>query len=160
MLANAQGDDLKMTAYHVCLDWKKSECDLTNAVYLLTCNVCGEQNIGETARKLRLRLREHHFQAWNRSQESPWGEHMRQHQDVVINKKPVFTAAVLAVLAHGVTRKFRESIEIHERSPKINRSKSWSIWCRWRWTWHWLITLKTPTLTICTCSMHFRTNPI
>ena len=106
---------------------KESECDLTNAVYLLTCNVCGEQYIGETARKLRLRLGEHHFQARNRSKESPWGEHMRQHQDVVINKKSVFTAAVLAVVAHGVTRKFRESIEIRERSPKINRSKGWSI---------------------------------
>ena len=106
---------------------KESECALTNAVYLLTCNVCGEQCIGETARKLRLRLGEHHFKARNRSKESPWEEHMRHHQDVVLNKKPVFTAAVLAVVAHGVTRKFRESIEIRERSPKINRSKGWSI---------------------------------
>ena len=119
-----------------CLSWlKEHECDLENVVYLLTCDICGEQYIGETARKMRVRLSEHHFQARNRCRDRPWAERMKQHQGVDLKKKPIFKAAVLAIVAHGVTRKLRESIEIRERSQKINRSKGWSTLCHWRLIW-------------------------
>ena len=100
-------------------------CDRTGTVYSLTCNICGQEYVGESCRKLRERVKEHHGQARNRKRGTPWGDHFEQHPEVVIEKKPVFVAKVISTSGTETARKFREAIEIRDRKPRINKSKGW-----------------------------------
>ena len=104
---------------------EEHQCGVKGTVYLLKCKLCDEEYIGESARTIRARLGEHHFQARNACKESPWGEHAKKHPEITISKQPIFVARILAICANNITRKVRESIEIRDRSPKINRSRGW-----------------------------------
>ena len=50
-----------------------SKCSQLNTVYALHCSFCGEEYIGETRRSVRKRLGDHHLQARNRTEKTPWG---------------------------------------------------------------------------------------
>ena len=102
-------------------------CEIRGAVYSLTCDECGAQYIGETQRPLKLRIKEHHLQAKNRTNNTPWGEHMKLHPDTEVGKKPIFKARLLARSEKETTRKIREAIEIRENCPEINRCKGWTL---------------------------------
>ena len=100
-------------------------CDRLGTVYLLTCKLCGQEYVGESHRKLRERVKEHHAQARNRMKGTPWGEHLQQHPEVIVGKKPIFVAKVISTSKTEMARKFREAIEIRDRKPPINKSKGW-----------------------------------
>lgn len=106
---------------------KSSECDRRGGVYLLKCTICSEEYVGETQRTIRARLQEHHFNARNRCKETPWGEHMMQHPNERVNKKPIFTVELLANESDVIERKAREAIEIRDRTPSINRNRGWKL---------------------------------
>ena len=50
-------------------------CESSNLVYLLTCNICNKQYVGQTLRPLRDRLREHFRYIENRQDSQPLGRH-------------------------------------------------------------------------------------
>ena len=107
---------------------KTTECDKKGAIYLLACNLCSEEYIGESQRTIRTRLLEHQSDARKRSKDTPWGEHMRKHHtDVTVDKAPVFRARILAIERNVSNRKAREAIEIRDRRPAINRNKGWRL---------------------------------
>ena len=97
--------------------------DRLGTVYLLTCKLCGQQYVGESHRKLRERVKEHHAQARNRMKGTPWGEHLQQHPEVIVGKKPIFEAKGISTSKTEMARKFREAIEIRDRKRPINKSK-------------------------------------
>ena len=107
---------------------KEHKCDRIGRVYLLKCNICDHSYIGETHRKVRERIGEHHFPARNKKTDTAWGEHMRtEHPDLTINKAPIFTAKLIATSTKHTVRKFREAMEIRDRKPTVNRSKGWAL---------------------------------
>ena len=103
------------------------KCDERGVVYLLKCEICGDEYVGESARTVRARVGEHHFQARNRRKETAWGEHMCNHPDIKVNKTPIFSGSILATVKGETKRKVREAIEIRRRNPRINRSKGWNL---------------------------------
>ena len=106
---------------------KAGDCDKRGGIYLLKCNICSEDYIGESQRPVRKRLQEHHAAARNHSRNTPWGEHMLKHLEVKVQKEPIFAATLLAVELNATTRKAREAIEIRDRKPLINRNKGWRL---------------------------------
>ena len=106
---------------------KEEYCDKRGAIYLLKRVFCSEEYIGETQRPLRIWLQEHQLQARNRSRYTPWGEHIGSHANEEVAKKPVFSAEILAIESSATTRKARETIEIRDRKPTINRNRGWSV---------------------------------
>ena len=99
-------------------------CDLLGTVYLLTCKLYGQEYVGESHRKLRERVNEHHAQFRNRMKGTPWGE-LQQHSEVTVGKKPIFEAKVISTSKTETARKFGEAMEIRDRKPSINKSKGW-----------------------------------
>ena len=104
-------------------------CARRGVVYSMRCNLCGEEYVGETMQTVRQRFGEHHFQARNRKEETPWGEHMRKkHPGVTLDKAPVFgNCRIIADAPQATTRKIREAVEIRDRKPAVNRVGGWRI---------------------------------
>ena len=50
-------------------------CESSNLVYLLTCNICKMQYVGQTLRQIRERLREHFRYIENKMDSQPLGRH-------------------------------------------------------------------------------------
>ena len=76
-------------------------------------------------RKLRELAKEHHAQARNRMKGTPWGEHLRQHPEVIVGKKLIFEAKVISTSKMEMARKLREAIEICDWKSPIYKSKGW-----------------------------------
>ena len=53
-------------------------CESSNLIYLLTCDLCDKQYVGQTKRPLRDRLREHFRYISNRNIDQPLGRHFAQ----------------------------------------------------------------------------------
>lgn len=92
------------------------DCELYNLVYLITCNTCLKQYVGETKRTIRVRLKEH-LADIKHSRDSPMANHFnaRDHAH--------FTMGVTVIdLIKGETdnpsttswRRSRESYWIHQ----------------------------------------------
>ena len=108
---------------------KPGRCAQKHVVYSLESKLCGEEYVGETRRRVRARLGEHHFQARNKTEGTAWGDHMcRHHPTEKLDKEPVFfNANILAVAPGESQRKLREAIEIREARPAINKSRGWTL---------------------------------
>ena len=112
-------------------------CDRLGTVYLLTCKLCGQQYVGESHRKLREWVKEHHALAQNRMEGTPWSEHLHQHSEVTVRKQPIFETKVISISKTEIARKFREAIEIQDQKPPINKSKGWVLtWSTYSCFWH------------------------
>ena len=102
-------------------------CDREGAVYLLKCNICSEEYIGESQRAIRTRIGEDHNLARNRYTETAWGEHMKLHPTVQVAKDKIFTTSVVTIEEKPGNRKVREALEIQHQLPIVNRNKGWAV---------------------------------
>ncbi|EYC29522.1 hypothetical protein Y032_0006g3016 [Ancylostoma ceylanicum] len=104
----------------VCPTGKPGNCMCSGVIYLITCISCGEEYIGETARPLCARIREH-LDGKQRSREStPLGNHRRVQHDGAnfdVNVK------ILAQEPETSARKTLEALWIQAKNPKMNRKE-------------------------------------
>ena len=52
---------------------------------------------------------------------------MDKHHNEQVEKMPVFAVKILAIEGDTNTRKARETIEIRDKKPLINKSNGWSL---------------------------------
>ncbi|XGW34920.1 hypothetical protein V3C99_018739, partial [Haemonchus contortus] len=104
----------------VCPNGQEGDCMTSGVVYLITCNLCEDEYIGETGRPLCVRVKEH-LEGLNRARvETPLGAHR-----VESHKGAVFGITVRILLREPLTsaRKTLEAFFISARSPKMNRKE-------------------------------------
>ena len=102
----------------ICPGGSEGDCMISGAIYLISCNECGYEYIGETARPLCVRIKEH-LDAKTRSRpSSALGSHRVEHHhgaDFDVSVK------ILAQETQVAARKTLEAFWIHARNPKMNR---------------------------------------
>uniref|UniRef100_A0A7I4YNC5 Reverse transcriptase domain-containing protein n=1 Tax=Haemonchus contortus TaxID=6289 RepID=A0A7I4YNC5_HAECO len=104
----------------VCPNGQEGDCMTSGVVYLITCNLCEDEYIGETGRPLCVRVKEH-LEGLNRARvETPLGAHR-----VESHKGVVFGITVRILLREPLTsaRKTLEAFFINANSPKMNRKE-------------------------------------
>ena len=84
-------------------------------IYHIDCDVCDEEYVGETARALQNRVKEH--TSTRRSSLTAVGEHCKETGHTISWDN----IQVLATETNTSRRKIREALEIAERSPSLNR---------------------------------------
>ena len=102
----------------ICPTGKEGDCMRTGTVYLITCRRCGEEYIGESARALCVRIKEHLIGKEKSRLPTPLGSHrVRSHEgaDFEIEVK------ILACETRTQARKTLEAFWIRARGPKMNR---------------------------------------
>ena len=87
-------------------------------VYLMTCQQCGEEYVGETSRPLCVRVREHLDGLRKSKICTPLGDHrLRCHGGTVFE----VTVTILAREPEISARRTLEALWIAAKTPKINR---------------------------------------
>ncbi|XGW05005.1 hypothetical protein V3C99_015857 [Haemonchus contortus] len=102
----------------ICPNGQEGDCMTPGVIYLITCDLCDEEYIGETGRPLCVRVKEH-LDGLNRARvETPLGAHR-----VESHKGAVFGITVRILLREPLisARKTLEAFFINARSPKMNR---------------------------------------
>ena len=89
-------------------------------IYTISCNDCGEEYIGETARPLCVRIKEH-LDGRDKSRTStPLGTHrVQKHAGTNFG----VSVKILAHESQTSARKCLEAFWIHAKTPKMNRKK-------------------------------------
>ncbi|VDP00532.1 unnamed protein product [Heligmosomoides polygyrus] len=104
----------------VCPHGSEGDRTLSVVVYLITYQSCGEEYIGETARLLHVRVKEH-LDGKAKSRTSTAMGHHRVHghtgEDFEVRVK------LLAVEAQTAARKALEAFRIHAKDPRLNRKE-------------------------------------
>ena len=102
----------------ICPSGKQGDCMVSCAVYLIKCTKCGEEYIGETARPLCTRIKEHISGRDNSRLSTPLGSHRVQK-----HKGDNFEVhiTILTTESNISARKTLEAFWIHARNPRINR---------------------------------------
>ncbi|EYB98160.1 hypothetical protein Y032_0133g1744 [Ancylostoma ceylanicum] len=100
----------------------------SGVIYLITCISCGEEYIGETARSLCARIREH-LDGKQRSHEStPLGNHKRvQHDRANFDVNAPKTAICRNVSQHKICYQPRSFVNRYDYSPAEKSSIIWAV---------------------------------
>ena len=102
----------------ICSLMVRGNCMGSGVIYLIRCQICSEEYIGETGRPLRLRIKEH-LDGLRRSLIStPLGTHRRMCHN---NEEFAVTVNILAHEAEIAARKTLEAFWILARNPKMNK---------------------------------------
>ena len=103
----------------ICPKLTGTTCSTKGAVYLVTCELCGQRYCGETERSLHARLMEHRQAARNpRSHpDNAIGQHYAAHHS---NQSPTLNFQLLDIQSKTVRRKIVEAIYILRESPEMN----------------------------------------
>ena len=107
-----------------------SQCLVKGVVYCLSCTLCAELYVGETARPVRGRFAEHYREARAMVAKAPWGFHYRtQHRESLksSNFLPFHQAKILGREASLPSMKLLEAIEIRKRKPAVNCDDGWRL---------------------------------
>ena len=119
---------------HTCKTGFMGDCTVKNVVYEIRCDICKEMNkegiyIGETKRPLRLRFNEHVRDMLNKTQDSPMGDHFREHHGEVTHGSSIpLKIKVLYKSKDHPDRKIVESLIIRKNRPQLNSNvSSWPI---------------------------------
>ena len=89
-------------------------------IYSVKCDVCNKEYIGETARTLGVRYKEH----TDGRHDSAIQDHLNQSPG---HKTSQDNVSVLAMEDNWMARKIREAIHIHKKQPALNRDKGTEI---------------------------------
>ena len=104
----------------ICPNGRGMDCMTSEVICLISCEDCGEECIGETARPLCVRIKEH-LDGKDRSRPStPLGIHrVQKHEGANFGVK----VAILAREIKTSARKTLEAFWIHAKNPKMNRKE-------------------------------------
>ncbi|KAK6763666.1 hypothetical protein RB195_024115 [Necator americanus] len=102
----------------ICPTGRSGDCLRSGVIYLISCTNCGEEYIGETARPLYVRIKEHlsgknRLRGW-----TPLGAHRTQKHDGADFEIRV---QILAHETKTLARKSLEAFWIQAKNPKMNR---------------------------------------
>ena len=114
---------------HACEAGVKGRCTTKNVVYEIKCMLCQDTTyVGETKRLVRLRFNEHLRDAKNRTSDTPFGDHMRDHHP---DDRIAATSLQLRILRRYkdvAALKITESKYIRDLRPKLNtQTSSWKL---------------------------------
>ena len=102
----------------ICSLMVRGNCMGSGVIYLIRCQICGEEYIGETGRPLRLRMKEHLDGLRRSIASTPLGTHRRMCHS---NEEFPVTVNILAREAEIAARKTLEACWILARNPKMNK---------------------------------------
>ncbi|EYC43648.1 hypothetical protein Y032_0485g2323 [Ancylostoma ceylanicum] len=104
----------------ICPTGRTGECMSSGVIYLISCMDCGDEYIGETARPLRVRIKEH-LDGRDRSRPStPLGIHRLQKH---AGESFEVSVKILAHESQTSARKTLEAFWTHAKSPEMNRKE-------------------------------------
>ena len=102
----------------MCPYGRDGDCMSSGTIYLISCNVCGDEYIGETGRPLCVRIKEHLDGKRRSKGNTPLGTHrMQKHSGGDFDIK----VTILAQDAKTSTRKILEAFWINAKNPQMNR---------------------------------------
>ncbi|KAK6751288.1 hypothetical protein RB195_002958 [Necator americanus] len=104
----------------VCPNGRQGDCVVPGVIYLITCQLCGAEYIGETGRSLCIRVKEHLDGLVKSKTSSPLGAHRRQCHD---NTPFKIAVTILARESDVLARKTLEAFYITAKSPIMNRKE-------------------------------------
>ncbi|XGW17788.1 hypothetical protein V3C99_002406, partial [Haemonchus contortus] len=102
----------------VCPAGREGDCNMTGVVYRITCRVCGDEYIGETARPLHVRVKEHMYGMRRLKKSTALGSHRIQKHN---GDDFEVTVEVVAQESQVCARKTLEAFWIQVTNPKMNR---------------------------------------
>ncbi|EYB86196.1 hypothetical protein Y032_0283g1309 [Ancylostoma ceylanicum] len=102
----------------ICPHDKDGDCMISGTIYLITCQACGDEYIGETGRPLCVRIKEHLDGLSKSKTATPLGTHRRLCHE---NSEIQIGVTILSREPEIIARKTLETFWITARSPKINR---------------------------------------
>ena len=108
----------------ICPNGRDGDCMSSGTIYLISCNTCGHEYIGETGRPLYIRIKEHLDGKQKTRLSTPLGAHRAQkHNGDDFGVKVV-------ILAHEPKTSARKTLEafwITAKDPKINRKEEYVV---------------------------------
>ena len=110
---------------------------IKNITYLLTCNICKEEYVGETGRLKRNRCWEHYKSLRDSNNKTAMGNHyLKAHPDIVDIPLEPFKFDLIDKCKDFVDRQIKQSQLIKHRSPRINTQLSDEVdaWIKHTWT--------------------------
>ncbi|XGW03988.1 hypothetical protein V3C99_015267 [Haemonchus contortus] len=102
----------------ICPSGKEGDCMISGVVYLITCQLCGEEYVGETGRPLCIRIKEHLDGLKKSRKSTPLGDHRIQHHE---NEGVTVSVMILSREDDISARKTLEALWIAAKNPTINR---------------------------------------
>ena len=107
-----------MSDCKICPNGTQGDCMCAGVVYLITCKECNEEYIGETARPLCLRIKEHLDGKIKQRRSTVLGMHREtKHGGADFD----VSVTIIAHETNTVARKSLEAFLINVKSPKMNR---------------------------------------
>ncbi|EYB88370.1 hypothetical protein Y032_0248g83 [Ancylostoma ceylanicum] len=104
----------------ICPFGREGDCMRSCVIYMIKCRKCGEEYIGETARPLCVRIKEHLEGKSSSRTSTPLGCHrMRVHNGVDFEVE----TTILEFETEISARKTLEAFWIHVKNPKMNRKE-------------------------------------
>ena len=113
---------------HACEAGVEGKCTTKNVVYKIECKLCQDIDyIGETKRPVRLRFNEHLRDSKNKSKDTPFGDHMRDHHPDTSITASSLRLHILRRCKDVASLKITESKYIRDLRPKLNTQNSSSL---------------------------------
>ena len=104
----------------ICPNGREGDCMSVGIVCLISCNICGDEYIGETGRPLGIRIKEQLDGKFRSRESNPLRIHrIKKHNGDDFGVK----VTILAQEQKTSRRKISESFLINFRSPRMNRKE-------------------------------------
>ena len=103
-----------------CNSGLRGRCTTKNVIYEISCKLCSPPQIyiGETKRCIRYRFDEHFRDGTNRTNLTPFGEHMTScHPNEMV---PQLSVTIIRRCKDGADRKIAEALTIRDKKPTLN----------------------------------------
>ena len=104
----------------ICPNGREGDCISVGIVYLISCNICGDEYIGETGRPLGIRIKEQLDGKFRSKEITPLGIYrIKKHNGDDFGVE----VTILAQEQKTSRRKILEAFWINFKSPKMNRKE-------------------------------------
>ena len=129
----------------------QGRCHIKNTVYIITCLLCNMFYIGETTRQIRTRFMEHLGHARRKEKGKYLGDHTILHHPTTRITDKDFSIKIIHVCKDSAECKIKESIEIRNRRPHINKQfSSWRLLQPVPYTYTYTTSDQSPRITLTT----------